>query len=125
MLFLPWMATVKYAFICFGPAREKVYFFATLALGGSSENNVEELKAGGRAAMHKNKRERENTNRATEEEAQGMNIGVKISAGIIAQNTKQGECGPAGLQLESGFVVEADRGSMGLNQIQGKDDECY
>ncbi len=46
----------KYAFICFGPTREKVYFAATLVLGGASEN-LEQWKAGGRSTMRKNERE--------------------------------------------------------------------
>ena len=75
----------KYAFICFGPTRERVYFSATLALGGSSEN-LEERRAGGRNAMRKKERERENTNRVAGADERGMSIGVKISAGIIAQN---------------------------------------
>jgi hypothetical protein len=75
----------KFAFLCFGPTREKAYFAATLVLGGDSEN-LEQRKAGGRSTMRKNERERENANRAAGAEERGMNIGVKISAGIIAQN---------------------------------------
>ncbi len=40
----------KYAFICFGPTREKVYFSGILVLGGASEN-LEEWKAGDRSTM--------------------------------------------------------------------------
>jgi len=76
----------RYSFLCFGPVREKVYFSSTLALGGASNMTVAEQKAGGWTAMRKNERKRDNTNRGAGGEARGMNIGVKISAGIIAQN---------------------------------------
>jgi hypothetical protein len=75
----------KYAFICFGPTKEKVYFSATLVLGGSSEN-LEERKAGGRSTMCQMEHERENANRAAGGDERGISISVKISAGIIAQN---------------------------------------
>jgi hypothetical protein len=43
----------KFVFIVFGPAREKIHYSPTLALGSASES-LSERKAGARAALRKN-----------------------------------------------------------------------
>jgi hypothetical protein len=51
-----------FAFICFGPAREKIYFSATLALGGTSDN-LKDRKAEIRMALCKNTIQCDNASR--------------------------------------------------------------
>ncbi len=106
----------KYAFICFGPTREKVYFSGTLVLGGASEN-LEERKAGGRSTMRKKERERENANRTAGGDERGMSIGVKISAGIIAQNEESAMQQDHNLQVVSiSKQIEAAHDLIGFKE---------
>ena len=67
--------------------------------------------------MHKNKHERVNTNQGAGGEAQGMNFGVKISVGIIAQNEESTVQQDRNLRV---FLlskqIEAARDLMGIKE---------
>jgi hypothetical protein len=107
----------RYSFLCFGPVREKVYFSSTLARGGSTDMTVIERKACSRTAMRKNERERENVNRGAGGDGRGMNIGAKMSAGIIAQNEESAVQQDRNLRVVSlSKQIEAARDLMGFKE---------
>jgi hypothetical protein len=78
----------KFIFVCFEPARGKIYLSATLALG-ETRVNLEDHKAGGRAALRKNANQRDNADRVAGGDERGMARSMKISAGIISQNKER------------------------------------
>jgi hypothetical protein len=75
--------TGKVVFICFGPTLK--YFAGILAMGGQSDQMVEEKKEGSRKAQHKVTTDHNNVDREVEFD-RGLTMQWKMQCAMMAQN---------------------------------------